>query len=36
MHKSTYHICTEFLGLLPNTHILLDMNMQRQGLGLTL
>jgi len=42
MHKSSYHIRSEFLGLLPNTlfhsfmHILLDTNMQLQGLGLTL
>jgi hypothetical protein len=42
MHKSTYHICNEFLGLLPNAlfhsfmHILLHMNMQLQGLDLTL
>lgn len=42
MHKSAYHICNEFLGLLPKTlfhsftHILLYMNMQLQGLDLTL
>jgi len=42
MHKSAYHICNKLLGLLPNTlfhsfvHTLLNMNMQLQGLGLTL